>query len=103
MTRSACWIALLGLGVLGCQTPPERLTVQPLAEDGQPAPFFDLLNRARGQALAATEASYVDNWGGVEDGARSLRETARLLQAAQDVPPGRKAAVDSLAASLTGL
>jgi hypothetical protein len=101
MNRSARWLVVAGLGLLGCQAPPERLAVQPLAEEGQPAPFSDLLLRARGQALNATDASYVDNWVAVEDSARSLQQTARLLQGAGDIPADRKVSIDALAVSLT--
>ena len=83
---------VLGLFVaaLGCQAPPQRAPVAPLAEDSAPLPFADLVSRARSQAMTALEAYYVDRWAEVEDAARGLEQTARFLRRATEVPPTRQ-------------
>jgi hypothetical protein len=69
-----------------CQLPPERLPLMPLPEDGPPLPFADAMTRARAQAMAGTEAFYVNRWGDLEDAARALEQTARFLPKATDIP-----------------
>src|SRR5271165_444811 len=73
----------------GCATPPER-AVRPLPEDGPAPPYSDLLTRARLQATAATEAFYVNQWGDLEDAAKSLEQTAKFLGKSADAPPKQK-------------
>ena len=80
--------------VVGCQLPPERLPLMPLPEDGPPLSYADTITRARAQAMAGTEAFYVNRWGDLEDAARGLEQTARFLLKAGDVPVRHR---DSLA------
>lgn len=97
-------VGLVGVGfmiVLGCQLPAERLGVKPLPEDGQPLPYADMLQRARLQANAATEAFYVDGWAELEESARGLEQTARRLAGSSEIPesvrPTLAARADDLA------
>jgi hypothetical protein len=85
-------ILLLGsllLSVSACAA-PERVSLQPLPENGPPLPYAELLTRARIQATGATEAFYVNKWSEVEDAARGLDQTARYLPKSEDVPPPQK-------------
>ena len=78
------------LSVLGCVAPAERVSLQPLPENGQVLPYDDLLKRVRHQAIAATEAFYLNNWGDLEDMAKGIDQTARFLAKAQEVPAKNK-------------
>ena len=82
--------ALFLFVLVGCQLPPERVPLKPLPEDGPPQPYGDLVTRARAQATAANEAFYVNNWPDLEDAARGLELTARVLDKATDVPAKHK-------------
>jgi len=84
----------------GCQAPPQRTPVAPLAEDSAPLPFADLVSRARQQAMTALEAYYVDRWAEVEEPARGLEQTARFLRRSTDVPPARQGDLSLKADSL---
>src|SRR5262249_42474458 len=88
-------LSFLFLTLVGCQLPPERVPLKPLAEDGPPQPYADLVSRARAQATAANEAFYINNWPDLEDAAKGLELTARVLGKAVDVPAKHK---DSLPA-----
>jgi hypothetical protein len=95
-------ILLLGsllLSVSACAV-PERVSLQPLPENGPPLPYAELLTRARIQATGATEAFYVNKWSEVEDAARGLEQTARYLPKSEDVPPTQK---ENLTAICTGM
>jgi hypothetical protein len=92
--------ALLLLVLCGCQLPPERVPLKPLAEDGPPQPYADLVNRARAQATAANEAFYINNWPDLEDAAKGLELTARVLAKAADVPAQHKEALPNESAVL---
>ena len=70
----------------GCHLPPEQLPLMPLPEDGPPLSYAETLARARSQAMAGTEAFFVNRWGDLEDAARGLEQTARFLLRAPDVP-----------------
>jgi len=72
--------------LLGCQLPPEQVPLKPLAENGPPQPYADLLSRARAQAAAANEAFYVDKWIDLEDAGKGLEITARYMTKATEVP-----------------
>jgi hypothetical protein len=72
-----------------------------VVDDGQAAPYAELLLRARAQALSVTEASYTDNWSAVAEGAGSLEQTAKLLKDAGDVPADRKSVLEATVTSLT--
>ena len=78
------------LAILGCQAPPQRTPVAPLAEDSAPLPYADLVTRARQQAMTALEAYYIDRWPEVEESARGLEQTARFLRRSTDVPGARQ-------------
>lgn len=93
-------LCLLTITVVGCQLPPEKLPVKPLPEDGQPLPYADLVSRARLQATSATEAFYVDGWAELEEAARVLEQTARLLARATDVPARNKERLEARTADL---
>jgi hypothetical protein len=69
----------------GCQA-PETLPIAPLPENGQPIPFGEILQRARVQAGAATEAFYENNWAGLEHAALGIEQSGRLLARASQVP-----------------
>jgi hypothetical protein len=72
--------------LLGCQTGPDGLRMQPLPPGGQPLSYSDAIHRARAFATSATEAFYVDKWGDVEIAAIGLEETARILPKSPDIP-----------------
>jgi hypothetical protein len=85
MTR--VWsVALLLLVSGGCQS-PEKVPIAPLPENGANIPFADILQRARLQAGAATEAFYLNNWVDLETAAAGIDQAARLLPRATEVPP----------------
>jgi hypothetical protein len=74
---------------LGCQLPPEQDAYRPLREHGRRASYEELAARARRQADVATEAFYGNNWGDLQDVARALEQTARLLPDGLE-PPEKK-------------
>jgi hypothetical protein len=74
----------------GCQLPPERVPLTRLPENSPPLPYAELLTRARGQALYATEAAQLNHWPDLEDAARALEQTSRFIEKAGDVPANRK-------------
>ena len=76
--------------VFGCAVPADRASLQPLPENGQGLPYAQLLTRARAQASAANDASFLDSWGDLEDLAKGLEQTARFLSKAQEVPKKNK-------------
>src|SRR5438094_5618059 len=86
--------------LIGCQLPPERVPLKPLPEDGPPQPYADLVGRARAQATAANEAFYINNWPDLEDAAKGLEITARVLGKAADVPAKHKDMLPSEAGEL---
>ena len=61
-----------------------------MPEDGPPQAYADLVARARAQATAANEAFYINNWPDLEDAAKGLELTARVLGKAADVPAKHK-------------
>jgi hypothetical protein len=85
-------ILLLGmfLSALGCTTPPERVQLQQLPENGQVLPYAELLTRVRAQARAANDAFYLDRWKDLEDMADGIEQTARFLSKATEVPDKNK-------------
>jgi len=89
MSRTV-FVSSLLLVAAGCQLPADRMPLKPLAEDGPPLPFAELLTRARFQAAAATDAFYVNKWSDLEDAARGLEQTARFLPKATDLPAKHK-------------
>jgi hypothetical protein len=83
-------MALFLFTLVGCQLPPERVPLKPLPENGLPQPYADLVGRARAQTTAANEAFYINNWPDLEDAAKGLELTARVLGTAADVPVKHK-------------
>ncbi len=86
----ARFTALFLFALAGCQLPPERVPLKPLPEDGPPQPYADLVGRARVQATAANEAFYINKWSDLEDAAKGLELTARVLGKATEVPAKHK-------------
>ena len=93
--------ALLFVMLVGCQLPPERVPLKPLPDDGPPQPYVDLVNRARAQATAANEAFYINNWPDLEDAAKGLELTARVLSKAAEVPTKHKDSLPTEAGDLS--
>jgi hypothetical protein len=89
------------LPLAGCATAPERIPMKPLAEDGPPQPYADMVTRARLQASAANEAFYVNSWVDLEDAAAGLEQTSRFLGKASEVPPRHKATLPAEASELS--
>ena len=85
-------IGLTFFMMMGC-TLAEREGAMPLPENGMPLTYAEMLNRARGQAGAALDAFYVDNWKDVEQAALRLEQSARLLPKSMDIPEPFKAKV----------
>jgi hypothetical protein len=96
----ACITTLFLFVLVGCQLPPERVPLKPLPEDGPPQPYVDLVGRARAQATAANEAFYINNWSDLEDAAKGLELTARVLGKAADVPAKHKDTLPTKAGDL---
>jgi hypothetical protein len=95
------WVLGLALGVMaGCQLPAEQVPLKPLPEDGPPQSYADMVMRARVQATAANEAFYVNRWGDLEEAAKGLTQTARLLSKATEVPAKHKDKLDVEAGDL---
>src|SRR5262245_21712139 len=101
--------ALLGAALLvGCETTeqgraPANLpsnAPRAVVDDGQSAPYAELLSRARAQAMSVTEASYDNNWTAVVDGAGGLEQTAKLIRQAGDLPAEKKTAVEATLTTL---
>jgi hypothetical protein len=84
----------------GCALPPERASLTRLPENSPPLPYAELLTRARGQALYATEAAQLNHWPDLEDAARALEQTGRFLEKASDVPPNRKDALPRVSSQM---
>jgi hypothetical protein len=81
---------ILLVALVGCAVPPERVAPPLLLDENVPLPYAQLVGRARSQAIAANEAFYVNNWNDLEDAAKGLEQTARVLTKATDVPPRHK-------------
>lgn len=94
------WMGLLLIVLAGCVMPAERVPLKPLGEDSPPQPYGELLNRARVQATASTEAFYVNGWADLEEFAKGLEQTARFLPKATDVPARVKEKLTTQAADL---
>jgi hypothetical protein len=97
MKRALC---LLAVCLAGCVAPGERTPLKLLPEDSPPLPYAELLTRARAQANAAIDASYVNSWTELEDAARGLEQTAKFLPRATEVPAKQKDALPVIAGDL---
>src|SRR5947209_399838 len=80
---------LLFLLLTGCVCPPEKLPLQPVPENGNLG-YADVVQRLRLQAGTATEAFYLNKWAALEESARNLEQTARMLVMTTDVPGRQK-------------
>ena len=97
MKRTLCLVLCL---VAGCVSPGERTPLKLLPDDSPPLPYAELLTRARAQANAAIDASYVDNWTELEDAARGLEQTAKFLPKSIEVPAKQKDTLPVVAGDL---
>ena len=89
--KRASTLGVFFLFTLGCAIAEERQAlVAPLPEDSVPQPYVKLLRRARAQALAVTDALYVDDWDEADAAAKGLEQTARFLNKATEVPAKQK-------------
>ncbi len=84
MRASAC-LGLAMLVVAGCCLPGDRESLRPLPE-GIELSYNSVIKRARDQASIAVEAFYIDDWRDLEEAAKSLQESARLLRTSQNPP-----------------
>src|SRR5262245_50166174 len=100
MRRAFC-LTDLGLALAGCQLSPDpQRSLQPLPVDGPVLTYNEVVQRARAQAMLATEAFYVDQWAEVERAAASLEDTARYLPRSLEIPTAQKGSVDGRSTSL---
>jgi hypothetical protein len=97
MKRALCLVLVC---LAGCVAPGERTPLKMLPDDSPPLPYAELLTRARAQANAAIDASYVDNWTELEDAARGLEQTAKFLPKAIEMPAKQKDTVPVVAGDL---
>ena len=97
--KRVCFVLLLACSA-SCQT-PNNFPLPPIPENGQPIPFGDILQRARLQAGAATEAFYTSNWTDLEAAAVGIDQSARLLKRADDVPDRLKERLAELSVELS--
>jgi len=82
---------LLALLTPGCQSVSEKAaSIQPLAENTPVPPYQDLLSRARNQSSVATESFFINNWAELEDAAKGLEQTSRLMSKSADMPENKK-------------
>ena len=82
---------LLMFALIGCQATPEKAASVQILPESAPIPAFpELMDRARNQASFATEAFFVNNWKGLEDAAKSLEQTSRLISKTSDIPENQK-------------
>lgn len=98
--RHSCWTALVLTTLIGCQAIEDREAIRPIApEEATKVSYPDLLYRARKQGDVAVARAYDEVWVDVEDAARSLEQTARLLPKAPQAPDKKdeiKPLIDSI-------
>jgi hypothetical protein len=81
------------LMLAGCRLPPDRSDLK-LLDEKLPVPeYADLYLRARSQATLALEAFYTDSWKELDDAAKAIEQTARLLPKSKEIPTSRVASV----------
>jgi hypothetical protein len=98
--RRRLLLGLALLGLMGCQAIEDREALHPLPPDaGQKTSYTDLLLRARKQADLAVNRAYSDIWIEVEEVAKSLEQTAKLLPASPEAP-AKKEDVQKLSAAI---
>src|SRR5438876_3823582 len=76
-------IAILLLVPGCCLREQKALNMLP---EGLVVPYAELLDRAKKQVAAATEAFYVDDWAELKLAALALEQTARFFPKSPDVP-----------------
>lgn len=91
----------LGLFTLGCQSVSEKAaSIQPLAENIPVPPYQDLLSRVRNQSAVATESFFINNWAELEDAAKGLEQTSRLMSKSSDLPESKKESIMAVSSDL---
>ncbi len=94
-------LLLLSLFALGCQSVSEKAaSIQPLAENTPAPPYQDLLSRARNQSSVATESFFINNWAELEDAAKGLEQTSRLMSKSADMPENKKESILAVSSDL---
>lgn len=94
-------VCFLNLFVTGCQSVSEKAaSIQPLADNAPIPPYQELLTRARNQSSFATESFFVNNWAELEDAAKSLEQTSRMMPKSADIPETKKEAVMAASSEL---
>ena len=92
---------LSSLFALGCQSVSEKASsIQPLAENTPVPPYQDLLSRARNQSSVATESFFINNWAELEDAAKGLEQTSRLMSKSADMPENKKESILAVSSDL---
>jgi len=92
---------LLALLTPGCQSVSEKAaSIQPLAENTPVPPYKDLLSRARNQSSVATESFFINNWAELEDAAKGLEQTSRLMSKSADMPENKKESILAVSSDL---
>ena len=92
---------LLALLALGCQSVSEKAaSIQLLAENTRVPPYQDLLSRARNQSSVATESFFINNWAELEDAAKGLEQTSRLMSKSADMPEDKKESILAVSSDL---
>jgi len=92
---------LLALLTPGCQSVSEKAaSIQPLAENTPVPPYQDLLSRARNQSSVATESFFINNWAELEDAAKGLEQTSRLMSKSADMPENKKESILAVSSDL---
>lgn len=91
----------LALLASGCQSVSEKAaSIQPLAENIPVPPYQDLLSRARNQSSVATESFFINNWAELEDAAKGLEQTSRLMSKSADMPENKKESILAVSSDL---
>lgn len=89
----------LALGA-GCRFAAEHEPLRPLPEAGALFTYQEMVTRARAQAGAALEAFYQDAWSDMEDTAKGLQQTARILPRTIEQPAHVKDALAQISSDL---
>jgi hypothetical protein len=90
----ASGVALFFAALLSGCSAIEREGRLPLPENAPPLAYGEMIHRARGQAGAALDAFYIDNWTELEQAAQRLEQSARLLPKTTHIPDAFKNKVE---------
>jgi hypothetical protein len=94
-------VATFFLFVLGCQSVSDKTaSIQPLPDNAPPPPYQDLLSRARNQSSLATESFFINNWAELEDAAKGLEQTSRLMSKSTEIPENKKELITAVSSDL---